>query len=324
MPNETGTKRSQSYCEGGANETVPNYAVPSPATRAASHPMKPCAAGPSLWSEFWQDLSLENRPQERCHVPGDGRSAVDGHWAEFAAGLPYGAQVIDLGCGAGITGRLLLGHRSDLHVTGVDFAKVPTPPVANLTIYPWTSMEALPFADGGFDAAISLFGIEYGEIDKTARELERVLKPGARFSFLVHHCESEILREGSARRRAIRDLLWGNMKAAFLAGSTARIDQQRLSLRQQYPAEPMVKLVSDHFLRNITRTRAERQAVWQKLAGDADPETALLALLERSAKSPVEMGAWLVALLSGMALVSVSVLRRRSGEPIAWDVQGSR
>lgn len=293
----------------------------SPIPRGSS---KESPAGPGIWSTFWREFGLENAPNERCHVPGDGQEAVDRHWAEYADGLPRGAQAIDLGCGAGILGRTLLGRRSDLRVTGVDWANVPIPHQANLTICPRVSMEALPFSDSSFDAAVSLFGIEYGEIDKIARELGRVLKPGARFSFLVHHRESAILREGCARRRALRELIAGKMKTAFLAGNMTAIDQQRRRLREQFPEEPMVNLVSGHFRRNLARSRAERQALWQELAGGLDPEIALLMHLERSAKSAAGMGAWLVPLLSAMGSVGVSVLRRSSGEPIAWEVSGTK
>ena len=267
---------------------------------------------------------MQNAPQERCHVPVAGRHAIDRHWAQFSDGLRPGAQVIDLGCGAGVAGRVLLSRRNDLAVTGVDWANVPATHVTNLAIHAGVRMEALPFGDGCFDAAISLFGIEYGNIVETARELERVLKPGAQFSFLVHHRESEIHREGSTRRRALRELTRGKLKAAFLAGNSTGIDRQRERLKAQFPDEPMVSLLSDYCRRNIARTRAERQAMWQKLARELDPEIALLMHLERSAKSAADMGAWLVSLLSIMSRVGVSVLRTSSGEPIAWDVRGIR
>ena len=293
-----------------------------PPIAATRHPG--AATGPMLWSTFWQEFNLETVPHERCYIPGDGRPVVDRHWALFAETLPRGAQVIDLACGAGIVGSTLLRRRGDLRVTGVDWADVPMAPVPNLTIRPWVSMEDLPFGDGSFDAAVSLFGIEYGDIGRTARELERVLKPGARFSFLVHHRDSEILREGGTRRRAVRETLSGKMKAAFLAGSLAAVDLQRQRLKAQFPDEPSVNLLIDYLRRNVARTRAERQSLWQKLADDFEPEISLLLHLERSAKSPAGMGAWLASLLSGMSLVSVSVVRRGSGEPIAWRVDGIR
>ncbi len=295
--------------------------APSPASVAS---LKNDTDGQSLWTTFWQEFCPENETHERCYVPGDGRNLVDRHWEEFADNLPSNAQVIDLGCGAGVVGQTLLTHRNDVHVAGVDWANVPAIRMARLTIHPWVRMEALPFGNGGFDAAVSMFGIEYGNIETTARELERVLKAGARFSFLVHHRESEIAREGSARRTALKQLTSGRMKAAFLAGNKAAVGQAQQNLKQQFPAEPMVDLVGTYFERHILQTRAERQAIWQKLADDLGPEIALLLHLQRAAKSITEMATWLSALLSTMRDTSVSVLRRNSGEPIAWHVHGIR
>lgn len=282
------------------------------------------APGPTLWTAFWQEFCLENVPHERCYIPGDGRRVADCHWQQFADMLQVGAHVIDLGCGAGIVGRILLERRTDLRVTGVDFANVPTPAVDNLTIHCWVSMEELPFENGSFDAAISLFGIEYGNIDRTAGELGRVLKPGARFSFLVHHVESEIVREGTTRRRALRDLLSGPVRARFLAGDVSGVDHQIKRLRTQFPGEPSIKLFTDYLRHHVARNRGGRQERWQNLLDGLNPELALLAMLERSAKSAAEMGSWLVPLLQEMAMVSSSVLRRPSGEPIAWRVSGIR
>lgn len=291
----------------------------------AAKPKLSCGGdGPRLWSEFWQEFHPVGRPFERCHIPGDGRSVVDRHWAHFAAALPREAQVIDLGCGAGIVGRILLHYRNDLRVTGIDFADVPTPDLANLTILPGVSMEALPFDDGSFDAAISLFGIEYGNIDKTAGELGRILKLGARFSFLVHHIESEIACEGATRRMGLRELLSPKVKAVFLAGHFAGLEQQTKRLGNRFPGEPSIRLFTNYLRRNVARTHTERHAAWQNLVNGLDAEIELLTLLGRSAKSAADMGAWLGSLLPIMRMVGVSVLRRNSGEPIAWQVSGIR
>lgn len=292
--------------------------------RASADGTKSAAAGPEAWSRFWQKFGPADRPHERCYVPADGRQAVDRHWLGFAAELSRGARVLDLGCGAGILGRTLLCGRPDLQVIGIDWARVPSRREKNLTIHPHTSMEALPFGEDSFDAAASLFGIEYGRIVDAARELDRVAKRGARFSFLIHHRESRIVREGGARRRALRELISGAMKGAFLSSSAAGVDQQRQRLAREFPGEPMVKLVSDHFRRNTARSRAERQAVWQKLADELDPEIALLLQMERSAKSIAEITAWLPPLLGFMSVVSLSVLRGTSGDAIAWSVHGTK
>lgn len=281
-------------------------------------------AGPATWSSFWRDFADEGVVQERCYLPAEGRRLVDRHWAEFADERAPGDRLLDLGCGAGVVGRALLDRRNDLHVTGVDWADVPVAMVPNLTVKPWVSMEALPFEDGSFDGAVSLFGIEYGEVDRTAREVARVLRSGARFSFLVHHADSETVREGATRRRALRALLSGKAKSAFLAGNPGGFQAQRQALRAQFQDEPNLKLFADALTQRIARPRGERQAFWDLLVRDLGPELALLGHLERSAKSPAAMGAWLGHWLTVVRRVGGSVLRRACGEPVAWRIEGVR
>lgn len=285
----------------------------------------PSTAGPSTWSLFWQEFALPGQPTERCYITGDARNAVDQHWESFARNLPTGAKVIDLGCGAGVTGRILTESRADLNVTGIDWANVPdTIAGANITICRGLNMEALPFDDASFDAALSLFGIEYANIEKTVLELSRLLKPGARYSFVVHHRASGIVEEGSTRRNALWDSIAGRMTAAFVAGSLKGVDDQRLRLKAKYPQEPVVDLIRNYLLRHISCARLVRLSISQKLASDFETEFSLLTQLEKSAKSPAEMGAWLISFLSHMTSVRAFVLRRNSGEPIAWVVDGCR
>lgn len=293
----------------------------SPASAAKS---KQAASPPSLWTAFWRDFCLEDQPHERCPIPGDGRAAVDRHWIYFAEDLPLGGRVIDLGCGAGTVGRTLLTHRKDLRVTGVDFADVPALTVPYLTIRPGIDMEALPFGDGSFDAAVSLFGIEYSNIDRTAPELARVLKPGATFSFLVHHHDSETVREGAARRGALQDLLSASVKTPFLVGSIPGLDHQLRRLDDCFPGDPSIALFSRYLRHHLTGARAHRQAIWQDMLDNLGPEVALLTHLQRSVKSPAQMAHWLAALLPITQSLSISVLRRKSSQPIAWQVEGKR
>jgi ubiquinone/menaquinone biosynthesis C-methylase UbiE len=277
-------------------------------------------SGPDAWSLFWD----EQGPGGRCLIEGAALDALDEQWAYFAASLPLGATVLDLGCGAGTVGRNLLGQRNDLQITGVDSARVPARSHPRLKTLSPVSMEALPFDDDDFDAAVSQFGIEYGKIADIARELERVLKRGARFRFLVHHRDSELVRQGSMRRQALRALTNGPFKSAFLSGSLQGLDQQTRRLMAQYPSEPMVKLVSGHFHGAIASTRAQRQTIWQDLAEALDPEIWMLHQLEQCSMSADDLGRWLVPLLSRMFMVGGSVVRRKSGEPIGWNIHGVR
>ena len=54
------------------------------------------------------------------------------------------------------------------------------------------------------------------------------------------------------------------------------------------------------------------------------PEIALTAQMERSAKSPSQLAAWLAPLIAAMQSVRIAALRRASGEPIGWTISGFR
>ena len=112
------------------------------------------------------------------------------------------------------------------------------------------------------------------------------------------------------------------MKAAFLAGNRDRFLQQRNVLSTEFPGEPTVRLVTKRFEQKLVLRRPEREAIWQDFVTALSPEAALLARLERAAKSSAGIAAWLEPLIATMQQVSVAVMRRRSSEPIAWEVSG--
>jgi SAM-dependent methyltransferase len=81
-----------------------------------------------------------------------------------------------------------------------------------------TGVEALPFPDGSFDVAVSQYGIEYSDTDRSAREAARVLAPGGRARFVVHAAEGIV---ASNARSAIEDADF-MLKGADLIGSARR------------------------------------------------------------------------------------------------------
>ena len=105
----------------------------------------------NAWTAFWQDPA-----QSRC-VAGsaDIQRRLSSHWAAFAESLCAGTRVLDLGCGAGAVARELLKARTDLQVTGIDFARVPLTLHPQVDLLSESPMEALAFAGGSFGAAVS-------------------------------------------------------------------------------------------------------------------------------------------------------------------------
>jgi ubiquinone/menaquinone biosynthesis C-methylase UbiE len=107
--------------------------------------------------------------------------------------VPPGATVLEIACGTGIVTRRLRDHlapasrivATDLNDAMIDYARRKFRPEENIE---WKTADAteLPFADESFDAVVCQFGIMFfPDKLRAAREVHRVLKPGATFWFSV-------------------------------------------------------------------------------------------------------------------------------------------
>jgi ubiquinone/menaquinone biosynthesis C-methylase UbiE len=271
------------------------------------------------WTAFWQE------GQSECVSTAPGISgALRQHWITFAAALAPGARVLDLGCGAGAVARALTGVRGDVHVSGVDFARVPLSMNRHFELLSDTAMESMPFADASFAAAVSQFGYEYSQTEETARELARVLAPGGRVSFVVHHAESSVLAANRRRLRAIKALLRSRAGAAFCNGDASALDGELSALAREHPDNDVIAQLAHILPLRLTRPAAERAAIWKAVDDALAPEQWMLEALEACCVSPLVLDDWLEPLRQYCEISTVSLLREPSGDPIAWRIDGVR
>ncbi len=300
--------------------------LPLPAGPGGAIPPGPAAAGAGLgaqakaWTLFWQEQGAASRCLADARP--DVRYLLNDHWAALAATLAPASRILDVGCGAGAVGRALLAARPGLRITGIDLAGVPAPGDRRIALLPGTPMEELPFGTGSFDAAVSQFGIEYGDIRAAAAELARVLRPGAPFSCVVHHAGSSVVRRSLARSRALAGLLGEPVRRAFLAADAVELDRQIWPVRRAAPGEAIVAEVAQALRGRLTRGAAERAAIWDAVAAALAPEREILAALEVSCVAPEQLGPWLAGLAGRFDPCNASVMRRPDGEVIAWRVEG--
>ena len=102
------------------------------------------------------------------------------------------ARVLDVGCGEGQIARVLQSRTSvQSFVVGVD----PTQGQVDVAVersvgeqYLRSGADALPFADGSFDAVLACLVFEHIDaLDEAISEVARILRPGGRFSFFLNH-----------------------------------------------------------------------------------------------------------------------------------------
>ncbi|MEX2011413.1 MAG: class I SAM-dependent methyltransferase [Chloroflexota bacterium] len=164
----------------------------------------------------------------------------------FAAGMPTGGSVLDLGCGAGgHIGRFV--HDRGPSVTGVDFSDASIEIARRLNpdmSFVVADFRAMPFGDSSVDGIVAFYCLIYGgdeDVLGALRQCRRVLRPGGRLLAAVHGAIDGAAREGHfddfhgipvdvTMRETTPALFAGLAEAAGL-----RVDELRA--RDPYPEE---------------------------------------------------------------------------------------
>lgn len=191
----------------------------------------------SAWDRYWRADRIAS-----C-MDGAGRSNYDDRvaagWRKFFHSLPTGSRILDLCTGNGavavIAAEVGTVHGKKFQITGVDLADIdPRRFVHRLGVIardirfvPRTSVEKLGFADGGFDAVVSQYGIEYSNLDKSLPEAVRMLAPGGRLRLFMHAKEGTVV---AATKKAIAD-------ADFLLDRAGLCDKAALAFRAVHVVE---------------------------------------------------------------------------------------
>ena len=138
-------------------------------------------------------------------------------WLDFFCSLPAESQIADLGAGNGAVAEIAReacqkgGRRIHLHA--VDLARIIPKVKADpqngfeLSWHPRTPNEATGLDAASMDAVTGNFAIEYGDDAATVKEITRILKPGGRARFLMHHAQSVVIIDSRGELDALDALL---------------------------------------------------------------------------------------------------------------------
>jgi ubiquinone/menaquinone biosynthesis C-methylase UbiE len=169
-----------------------------------------------IWDAYWQDSRLQSAGPDNAP---DIEAALDAHWAQLAAAIPDGGQVLDLACGNGavasVVARVSQEMGKALKVHGIDAAAIDPPRyvtrlaalLRTIAFHGNTRMEELPFQAGTFNAVFSQYGYEFGDMGKTTSEIVRVLKPRGSVVILALPASSHVVDAASKRVKQSQHLL---------------------------------------------------------------------------------------------------------------------
>ncbi len=167
--------------------------------------------------------------------------------------LPPGTRVLDVACG---TGNLAIPlARSGAVVTGIDIApnlllqaRERASSEGLPIVFDEGDAEELPYDDGSFDAAVSMFGAMFAPRPRlVAAELGRVLRPGGRLAMANWNPESFSARMFSVAGRHLPPppglpppVLWGDATIVRerLAKDFTAIETEIVELTFDMPTDP--------------------------------------------------------------------------------------
>ncbi len=158
------------------------------------------------WNTFWKREAGKPSGKQQASMSRQWNGMVEKQrrvWQSFARPLPRRARVLDLATGEGSVLRHIREKRTDLELVGVDRAPVLPAAPDGIVVHPNVPMEKLPIREAAFDAVTSQFGFEYGNVEKTAVEIGRVLKRGGRLGMITHRINGSIVAHNRKRRQQI-------------------------------------------------------------------------------------------------------------------------
>lgn len=224
------------------------------------------------WSLFWR--------QGHSTTFGDYfqqgyEGAVADWWQSNADTLPADATVMELGCGNCSLLPALIKSGIKSKYIGVDLAAVDISAVAKaglaesdieVVLHPETPAEEIPEPDASVDLVASVFGIEYSDMDRSLPEVLRVLKPGGRFTALLHHAGSVVT---SMSARAISEYRGEDMEVVSAALSVISRERDKTPSLGDLKNNP-----------DAEKARSSINAFAKKYLSDTDPATANATMFE--------------------------------------------
>jgi ubiquinone/menaquinone biosynthesis C-methylase UbiE len=195
---------------------------------------------------FWSTSNQYYETARRLNSDFDDASHA-GHRTVLKELVEAGAvRVLDIGCGSGEFATLLATKIPHLEYVGLDVSTAALRAAQRLErpgIFIAGDAECLLFADGAFDAVISLYALEhFADPRRTLEEMARVVKPGGIIALLSISYDRPWGTIPSVRMGAIRHgrrlARWHPLNLAVYSVNRFRYGSRQLAKQLRYSVDP--------------------------------------------------------------------------------------
>lgn len=150
------------------------------------------------WQTYWQRHPTANSFLYNYESADGPYRVISDYWAKKFAKFVVNDHVLDVGAGNGALSHLYLNQFPKPLITkwhNIDLANIEFNVPHACVEHIQGDMHSLPLLDTSINQALSMFGIEYGDLNKSMLEVSRVLVPDGQFHCLLHHPDSIISRQ---------------------------------------------------------------------------------------------------------------------------------
>ncbi|GMG87272.1 class I SAM-dependent methyltransferase [Biformimicrobium ophioploci] len=217
------------------------------------------------WSKFWEQGYITTFGSS---LKNNYSGSLKSFWQEQFSLLADGSRILDVATGNGAIAVLAADYSLELRkgfsVYGADASTISagvtesnSPARSAVQFLSETPCEELPFEDDYFALVTSQYGVEYSNLERSAKEIYRILKPGGSFQAVIHHADSNLLKSSRSELEIYRYVLDTAQvypvlkkyiehyqgKADQLRQVGAQLNHGINSLRQQFGTMPLAREV---------------------------------------------------------------------------------
>lgn len=147
------------------------------------------------WQSYWQTHTTANSFLHEYESGEGPYGVIADYWSRIFEQFRPETNVIDLGAGNGALSHLYL-RQFPQPVIGkwqnIDFAHIQCETAHACVEHIQADMHALPLSANSVQQAVSMYGLEYSDLEQSMSEISRVLVSNGQLHCLLHHPESII------------------------------------------------------------------------------------------------------------------------------------